>query len=107
MIELAQDKDCQTVMVTYEVPLGSYDELLRILSDAYDDILSQQAGFIGAAIHVNEAKTRIASYSQWASRDDFLAVLRRGEMQTVNKRLGDLSIGFEPVLYEIAKVCTK
>lgn len=107
MIEIAQGKDCQTVMVTYEVPLGSYDALLAILSDAYGEFLSRQAGFIGAAIHVNEARTRIASYSQWACREDFLAVLRTPKMQAVNKQLGEMSKGFEPVLYDIAKVYSK
>lgn len=103
-MHIKQSADCQTVMLTYEVPFGVYEKLLAVLTGAYDSFLARQPGFIGAAIHVNEAKTRVASYSQWQTRDDFLAVLRTEEMQTVNRRLGEMSKGFEPVLYDVARV---
>ncbi len=106
-MELKENSKCQTVMLTYEIPFGSFDKFLETLTGAYDDFLSFQPGFIGAAIHANEAKTRIASYSQWADREDFLAVLRTEKMQAVNKLLGDMSKGFEPVLYDINRVYEK
>ncbi len=104
MVTITQTQTCQTVMLTYEVPLGVFDELHDILTDAYDDFLSEQPGFISAAIHANEAKTRVASYSQWETRDDFLAVLRSEHMKAVNRKLGEISKGFEPVLYDVQKV---
>ncbi|MCI2394853.1 antibiotic biosynthesis monooxygenase family protein [Aliiroseovarius sediminis] len=104
MVKITENQTCQTVMLTYEVPLGAYDELHGILTAAYEDFLSKQKGFIGAAIHSNEAQTRVASYSQWASRDDFLAVLRSEHMQKVNRQLGDISKAFEPVLYDVQTV---
>ncbi|MEM7443488.1 MAG: antibiotic biosynthesis monooxygenase [Pseudomonadota bacterium] len=104
MVDIKPDSDGQTVIVTYDVPHTSCEELVGILTTAYDEFLSHQPGFVGAAIHVNEAKCRVASYSKWASREDFWAVLRSEEMQDINRRLGDMSKGFEPVLYDVARV---
>ena len=49
------------------------------LKAAYADFISRQPGFIGAGLHVNDAQTRIANYSQWQRREDFLAMLRSVE----------------------------
>jgi len=60
------------------------------------------AGFIAAGLHVNDAQTRIANYSQWQQREDFLAMLRTDEMRTRNRRIGELCKSFEPVMYDVA-----
>ena len=58
----------QTVITTFEVTPGTAHDLLDELVDAHDKVISRQPGFIGSAIHVNDAQTRIASYSQWHRR---------------------------------------
>lgn len=102
MVQITKPSDVQTVILTYEVASGSCEPILETLSNAYENFIRTQPGFVAAAIHVNHAKTRVASYSQWESRDDFLAVLRSDEMQDVNRKLAVLSKGFEPVLYDVA-----
>ena len=52
--------------------------------DAYDSFISKQPGFIAAGLHVNDAQTRIANYSQWTRREDFQAMLRSDEMRAVS-----------------------
>ena len=64
---------------------------------------SAATGFLGAALHVNDAQTRIASYSQWRQREDFLAMLRSAEMRERNRRISALCKSFEPVMYEVAE----
>ena len=103
-MQISENQTCQTVIVTYEVPQGNFDELHGILTGAYQEFISKQSGFISAAVHTNDAKTRVASYSQWQTRDDFLAVLRSDHMQSANQKMGELSKGFEPVLYEVQSV---
>jgi heme-degrading monooxygenase HmoA len=51
------------------------------LGAAYSEFISLQPGFVGAALHVNDARTRVANYSQWRNRDDFKAMLKTEEMQ--------------------------
>ena len=53
----------QTVITTFEVMPGLCEDLLDLLRDAYREVISRQPGFLGAALHVNDAQTRIANYS--------------------------------------------
>jgi heme-degrading monooxygenase HmoA len=93
----------QTVITTFEVTPGTCQDLLDELQDAYASFISKQPGFIGAGLHVNDAQTRIANYSQWARREDFLAMLRSDEMRRRNRRINELCKSFEPVMYEVVE----
>lgn len=101
MPEISSDRDYQTVITTFEVSPGQCEDLLDELRAAYREFISRQPGFIGASLHVNDAQTRIANYSQWARREDFLAMLRSAEMRERNRRISALCRSFEPVLYEV------
>ncbi|MDU8911799.1 antibiotic biosynthesis monooxygenase family protein [Aestuariicoccus sp. MJ-SS9] len=92
----------QTVITTFETSPGDCQDLLDALTEAYDQFISKQPGFIAAGLHVNDAQTRIANYSQWQRRDDFQAMLRSDEMRERNRQLSALCRSFEPVLYDVA-----
>jgi len=92
----------QTVITTFEMTPGTCQDLLDELRAAYAEFISKQPGFISAALHVNDAQTRIANYSQWARREDFQAMLRTDEMRARNRRISGLCSRFEPVMYEVA-----
>ena len=92
----------QTVITTFEVTPGTCQDLLDLLTDAYEAFISRQPGFIAAGLHVNDAQTRIANYSQWQRREDFQAMLRSPEMRRRNRAINELCKSFEPVMYEVA-----
>ena len=102
MLNISSTHAIQTVITTFEVASGSCQDLLDELQAACTDFVSQQPGFIGAAMHVNDAQTRIANYTQWQSRDDFQAMLRTDEMRVYLQKFSVLCKTFEPVLYEVA-----
>ncbi|MBO0346210.1 antibiotic biosynthesis monooxygenase family protein [Roseibium limicola] len=104
MPEISDQATCQTVVTTFEVTPGTCYDLLEELKDAYASFISSQPGFIGAGLHVNDAQTRIANYSQWQRREDFLAMLRSDPMRERNRRLSALCKHFEPVMYDVIKV---
>jgi len=79
MPKISQDNDFQTVLTTFEMTPGTCQDLLEALTDAYQSFISKQPGFIAAGLHVNDAQTRIASYSQWRKREDSQAILRTQE----------------------------
>lgn len=91
----------QTVITTFEVTPGTCHDLLDHLQDAYAGFISKQPGFVAAALHVNDAQTRVANYSQWRDRQDFLAMLRSDEMRRRNREINELCKSFEPVMYEV------
>jgi quinol monooxygenase YgiN len=103
MPTIARGAELQTVITTFEMTPGTCEDLLDELRDAYENFIRHQPGFIGAGLHVNDAQTRIANYSQWSRREDFLAMLRSEEMRERNRRLTALCRSFEPVMYEVAE----
>jgi heme-degrading monooxygenase HmoA len=91
----------QTVITTFEVTPGTCQDLVDELTLAYREVISRCEGFIGSALHVNDAQTRVANYSQWQERGDFQAMLRSPEMRERNRRLNALAKSFEPVMYDV------
>lgn len=96
--------ECQTVLTTFECSPATCHDLMELLEGAYRDFISRQPGFIAAGLHVNDARTRIANYSQWARREDFQAMLRTEEMRRRNREIAALCTRFEPVMYEVTSV---
>lgn len=94
----------QTVITTFEMTPGTAADLMEALQAAYADFIRHQPGFVGAGLHMNDAQTRIANYSQWRHREDFLAMLRTPEMRERNRRFATLCRSFEPVMYEVMGV---
>lgn len=103
MPNIARDVALQTVITTFEVTPGTCQDLLELLTEAYAAFISRQEGFIGAALHVNDAQTRVANYSQWRQREDFLSMLRSDEMRRRNREISALCKTFEPVMYDVVQ----
>ena len=101
MPNIAPDNTLQTVITTFEVNPGTCQDLLDELAEAYADFVSGQPGFVAAAFHVNDAQTRIANYSQWEKREDFMAMLRTAQMRERSRRINNLCRSFEPVMYDV------
>ncbi|MFN3936341.1 MAG: antibiotic biosynthesis monooxygenase family protein [Gemmobacter sp.] len=99
---ISSDFRGQTVITTFEMTPGTCADLMDELTAAYRDFIRHQPGFIAAGLHVNDAQTRIANYSQWERREDFQAMLRTPEMRERNRRFAALCSRFEPVMYEVA-----
>ncbi|WBU57658.1 antibiotic biosynthesis monooxygenase family protein [Paracoccus sediminicola] len=104
MPQIRSDFDGQTVITTFDVTPGTAHDVLDALTDAWDKVISQQPGFIGGAVHLNDAQTRIATYSQWETRGDYQAMLRTQEMRERNRVIHGLCRSFEPVMYEVQGV---
>jgi quinol monooxygenase YgiN len=104
MLSIAPGTAGQTVITTFEMTPATATELIEALRAAFDEVIRFQEGFIGAALHMNDAMTRVCSYSQWCSRDDHKAMLRTPKMIARNRHILTLCKGFEPVMYEVARV---
>ncbi|WP_324755057.1 antibiotic biosynthesis monooxygenase family protein [Roseovarius sp. Pro17] len=102
MPQITHPSPYQSVITTFEMSPGTCQDLLDALTDAYANFISHQPGFVGAGLHVNDAQTRIANYSQWKRREDFQAMLRSDEMRRRNREIHALCRSFEPVMYDVA-----
>ncbi|MDH5528433.1 MAG: antibiotic biosynthesis monooxygenase [Paracoccaceae bacterium] len=104
MATISRDFNGQTVITTFEMTPGTAQDLMDELTDAYASFIRHQPGFVGAGLHMNDAQTRIANYSQWRDRKDFQAMLRTPEMRERNRKIAALCSRFEPVMYEVGEV---
>ena len=104
MPTITKSAEVQTVITTFEVTPATCDDVLEELRDAYEAVIVHQPGFVSVALHLNDARTRVASYSQWRRREDFQAMLRTEEMRERNRRINALSRSFEPVMYDVVEV---
>ena len=104
MPEITSSFQGQTVITTFEVTPGTAHDLMEALEAAYAEFIRLQPGFLGAGLHMNDARTRIANYSQWQRREDYQAMLRSDEMRARNRVINTLCKGFEPVMYEVVGV---
>lgn len=103
-MDIRTDIAGQTVICTFDVTPGTAQDVLEALADAYTNVISKQPGFISAAMHLNDAQTRIATYSQWDDRRDYQAMLRTPEMRERNRAIHGMCRSFEPVMYEVSAV---
>jgi quinol monooxygenase YgiN len=101
MLTISKASTVQTVITTFEMSPGTCQDLMDALTDAYAKFISKQPGFIAAGLHVNDAQTRIANYSQWQRREDFMAMLRTPEMRERNRKINEMCRSFEPVMYDV------
>lgn len=104
MPDITADFKGQTVITTFEMTPGTAADLMDALQSAYADFIRHQPGFLGAGLHMNDAQTRIANYSQWRRREDFMAMLRTPEMRARNRVIAGLCSRFEPVMYDVIGV---
>ncbi len=103
MLTISKTSEVQTVITTFEMTPGTCQDLLDALTSAYAEFISKQPGFVAASLHVNDAQTRIANYSQWRRREDFQAMLRSDEMRARNRKINELCRSFEPVMYDVVE----
>lgn len=103
-LAITPEFDGQTVISTFEMTPGTCSDVLDALTDAYDKVIRHQPGFLGGAIHVNDAQTRISTYSRWEKRQDFQAMLRTPEMRERNRAIAAMCARFEPVMYDVTAV---
>lgn len=101
MPTISADASLQTVLTTFETSPATCADLMDELGAAYSEFISRQPGFVGAALHVNDARTRVANYSQWRNREDFKDMLKSDEMRARNQKIVALCRGFEPVMYDV------
>lgn len=104
MVKISNKFQGQTVITTFEMTPATAEDLLEALRSAFTEVISKQPGFISAALHINDARTRICNYSQWETRGDYQAMLRSPEMRERNRVINGLCKGFEPVMYDMAAV---
>ena len=93
-----------TFINTFTVEPADAERLLQALRNATEEIFRHQPGFISANLHMSRDRRRILNYAQWRSKEDYLAMSRKPEIQAHMKQVAALAISFDPVDYDLRDV---
>lgn len=86
---ISKDANLVTVINKFSVEPENHKRLLQLLDDLRA-IVEKQSGFISANVHKSFEGTRIVSYAQWNTKEDYQAVYTNSDAK--------------PILHEIKKI---
>ena len=86
---------------TFHVAPERAEELLALLVRATDETMRFRKGFVSANLHVSDDRTRVVNYAQWASREDFNAMLADPQARVHMQETRAVAISVDPVICEL------
>ncbi|OAM77580.1 putative quinol monooxygenase [Devosia elaeis] len=93
-----------TLINVYEVDPQMQDALVQALSEATENTIRHQSGFISVCIHSSLDGKKVVNYAQWASRAHFDGFMNRPETQEQLKQFAGLAKSVQPSLYKVNAV---
>jgi heme-degrading monooxygenase HmoA len=100
MIKVRPENDAVTMINVFTVEPENQQQLVDLLTQAAETIMSKQPGYLSARIHRGLDGRRVAVQAQWRSQADFEALAANPGAAAHMRRARALA-SFEPVLYEI------
>ncbi|MBN9744448.1 antibiotic biosynthesis monooxygenase [Amycolatopsis sp. A1MSW2902] len=76
---ISTDADVATLVNVFTVAPEKQQALVEVLTTATEEVIRHRPGFVSANIHASTDGTRVVNYAQWASAEDFQAMLAAPE----------------------------
>jgi quinol monooxygenase YgiN len=99
MTTINETNSIVTVINVFTVRPEKHQELLDILIEATENVMSRMPGYISANIHTSIDKKTITNYAQWSSLDDFQKMLQHPEAQEHMRKAAVIATEYHPVTY--------
>jgi heme-degrading monooxygenase HmoA len=93
-----------TLINVFTVRPERQHELVESLARVTDEVMRRQPGFISANTHASTDGNRVVNYAQWATPDDFRAMLADPEAREQMATVSQLVEGSDPLLYVVESV---
>lgn len=101
MTTISKDNNFVTLINVFTVEPENQQRLVDVLVEATEKVMSLQSGFISANLHKSLDGTRVANYSQWASVEEYQAMLQNPQVLPHMKEATQLAT-FDAHLYEVS-----
>ncbi|AIB12480.1 antibiotic biosynthesis monooxygenase [Azospirillum argentinense] len=95
---------CLTLINVYGVEPGTQADLAKALSEATENTIRHQPGFLSVSIHSSLDGKTVVNYAQWASKEHFEGFMRKPETQEQLKMFAGLATSVAPSLYTVSAV---
>lgn len=101
--EISTGAPVLTLINVFTVDPDRQDHLVGLLERATEEVMRHRRGFVSANIHRGLDGITVANYAQWASREDFEAMLAD---PVAREHMGEITEFAEarPGLYEVVSV---
>ncbi|MGW0159427.1 antibiotic biosynthesis monooxygenase family protein [Mycobacterium sp. NPDC003323] len=93
-----------TLINVFTVTPERAEALVRVLTEASDQVMRHLPGFISANIHLSEDRTRVINYAQWESTAAYAAIFEDATATGHMSRAAAIADGFEPKLYTVESI---
>lgn len=92
-----------TVISTFTVEPARQEELVALLTDHADRLLSGRPGFAGCALHASQDGTAVVNYALWRDADAIRNMLADPGVRQHARAVRSIAIG-EPTRYTVRHV---
>lgn len=99
MTTINENNSICTLINVFTVRPEKQQELLELLIEATESVMSKMPGYISANIHVSIDKKTVTNYAQWSSLDDLQRMLQNTEAQEHMRKAAVIATEFHPVTY--------
>ena len=103
MTTISKDNKCVTLINVFTVEPENQQRLVDVLTEATEQVMSRQPGFISANLHKSLDGKRVANYSQWSSVEQYQAMLKNPQVVPHMEEATQLAT-FDAHLYEVSHV---
>ncbi len=103
MTTISKDNPVVTLINVFTVEPENQGRLVDVLTEATEKVMSRQPGFISANLHKSLDGKRVTNYAQWASVEEYQAVLQNPEVASHMEEATQLAT-FDAHLYEVSHV---
>ena len=101
MATISKDNKIVTLINVFTVEPENQQRLVDVLTEATEKVMSLQPGFISANLHKSLDGKRVTNYAQWASVEEYQAVLQNPEARPHMEEAAQLAT-FDAHLYEVS-----
>ncbi|MFI5609599.1 antibiotic biosynthesis monooxygenase [Amycolatopsis sp. NPDC051903] len=95
--------DVATLVNVFTVDPRRQQELVEVLTAATEETIRHRPGFVSANIHASTDGTRVVNYAQWASVEEYQAMLADPGCREHLAAAAALA-SFDPHIYTVASV---
>lgn len=101
MVKLDPKDGFYVLINTFTVDPDKADELMKVLSDATEDVMCKQPGFVSANLHITADRTKIANYAQWRTKADNETMMKNPECREHMVKAAGIASSYEPLYYAL------
>lgn len=88
-----------TLINVFTVTPDKQMELVEMLSEATENVMSKLPGYISANLHLGDDGKTVTNYAQWATLEDYQNALKNEEAMKHMKQAASMAIEFIPITY--------